>query len=93
MQSLTNIKNLDLEILTWIDNRDYDQVRLVNSYFNNLCVGDELWKRKLSKKLTNRLIYFKLECMTWPEYYFMVSQHYITFVWLDCMFWGQTINR
>lgn len=86
MQSLTNIKNLDLEILTWIDNRDYDQVRLVNSYFNNLCVGDELWKRKLSKKLTNRLIYFKLECMTWPEYYFMVSQHYITFVWLVVCF-------
>ena len=75
MRSLTNIKNLDLEILANLDDKDYVAVCSINSYFYNLCKGDELWTRKLSKTLTKRLMDFKLECITWSDYYFVVSQH------------------
>lgn len=66
---MINLRNLDLEILTNVDDKDLLNVCLCNKYMASLCGNQELWRRKLEKIMSNDLIKFKIDEISYKDYY------------------------
>ena len=73
--SFTRIKDLDLEILSKMDDRELGRICSTDKYFANLCKNDMFWKnrtiRRFGKYFGNELekYFLKSEKKSWREYY------------------------
>ena len=76
--SFTRIKDLDLEILSKMDDRELGRICSTDKYFSNLCKNDMFWKnrtiRRFAKYFGNDLEkYFLMsEKTTWRDYYISI---------------------
>lgn len=50
--SLTGLKDVDMEIILQLDDRDLPRVRRVNKYVNEICQSDAFWYKRLINRIT-----------------------------------------
>lgn len=76
--SFTRDKNLDLFILSFLDERDLSNLSITNKYYLELCESDELWISKLSDfKETSEdpsdLLKYKEDHISFKDFYLILS--------------------
>ena len=76
--SFTRIKDVDLEILSKMNDRELGRICSTDIYFRNLCKNENFWRNRTIKRFTkyfgNKLNYYFQESQspTWREYYISV---------------------
>jgi hypothetical protein len=75
--SFTRIKDLDLEILSKMNDRELGRVCSTDTYFRKLCKNDDFWRNRTTKrfgKYFGDLIYHfqDTQIPTWREYYVLL---------------------
>jgi hypothetical protein len=63
MKSISGIKDVDVEILLNLDNKDLINVCLTNSHFREICESNAFWRRRVMKeaKISNDNLNFLIE--------------------------------
>lgn len=79
MNKLTGDKNIDIEIINQLSDRDLSSVCQVNSYVRKLCNDNTLWRKRIS--LVYKIppvkmleIYKYLEFENWKEFYLWLTE-------------------
>ena len=76
--SFTRIKDVDLEILSKMNDRELGRICSTDKYFRNLCKNDDFWRNRTMKRFGkyfgDKLYYYFQETQlpTWREYYISV---------------------
>ena len=77
-KTLTEIKDVDLLILSELDDRDLFNMCLVNKYANKLCQNENFWKDRFMKRFGSTAqkhsSRFKLRNVSWRNTYLKVVQ-------------------
>ena len=50
--SLTGVKDVDMEIILQLEDRELPRVCAVNKYVNEICQSDAFWYRRLLNRIT-----------------------------------------
>lgn len=72
LRTLTGSRNIDQEILLYLDDGDLFNLSLTSKYFYRLCQEDTLWCQKLKH---NSLKGVKYPSLTWKQWYFFWKKH------------------
>lgn len=77
-KTLTEVKDVDLLILSELDDRDLFNMCLVNKYANKLCQNEDFWKNRFMTKFGSTAqkhsSRFKLRNVTWRNTYLKIVQ-------------------
>ena len=69
---LTGNKNLDLKVLSNLDDRSLLNVCVVNRYANQLCKDENFWRKRFVTKFGEEAAKYKPENRTWRNHYLKV---------------------
>lgn len=58
-KNFTQIKDLDLKILSELNDRDLLNICLTNKYFSRLCQNEDFWRNRFLTKFGNRTLKYK----------------------------------
>lgn len=74
--NLTGIKDLDLEILKKMDDRELGKICLINRYFQELCKNEDFWRNRTVERFSEylgnveKINRHRERCnLTWKLYY------------------------
>jgi hypothetical protein len=73
-RSLTKIVDVDLKILSELDDRSLLTFCTVSKYGRELCRNESLWEKRINSKYPDSLL-FKQTGSTWREYYLKITYY------------------
>lgn len=71
-RNLTSIRDLDLKILSELDDRDLISFCLSNKLANNLCQDENFWRNRFINKFGNKVTKYKPAERKWKKHYLTV---------------------
>jgi hypothetical protein len=72
-RSFSKIKDVDLKILSELDDKSLFQTCMTNKYINNICSNEDFWRNRYIKKFGLEAIKYKPDEKTWKKHYLQVA--------------------
>ena len=68
----TKIKDVDLRILSELEDRDLLNVCLTNKYANKICQDEHFWRNRLVSQYGDKVFKYRPD-MSWKNYYMQIN--------------------
>ena len=86
----TKIKDVDLRILSELNDRDLLNVCVTNKYAHKICQDEHFWRNRLVSQYGDKVFKYKFKDMNWKNYYMQIIidlEGYDPLKFLDSIVW------